>query len=112
MPKMSTALDRSKLEDRIRGCILGTVLGDAIGGPFEFGPLDRVPRVTGGDWIDGLYPYGPEMGAPHGVWVPSALEGRGAPAGTGTDDTRLNWLYLELATELGHAPSAGQSFSS
>jgi ADP-ribosylglycohydrolase len=98
--------DLKQLKDRVRGCILGTVLGDAIGGPFEFGPLSRVPEATGGTWIDDLYPYGPDKGAPHGVWVPSAAKGRGAPAGAGTDDTRLNWLYLELAIELGRAPSA------
>jgi ADP-ribosylglycohydrolase len=94
------------LKDRVRGCVLGLVLGDAIGGPFEFGPLERVVESTGGDWIDGLYPYGSDMGAPHGVWVPSSLQGQGAPAGTGTDDTRLNWLYLELAREQGRAPGA------
>jgi ADP-ribosylglycohydrolase len=103
---MHTNDDLDALENKIRGCILGTVLGDAIGGPFEFGPLDRVPKVTGGDWIDGLYPYGPEMGAPHGVWAPHARQGQGAPAGAGTDDTRLNWLYLDLSLELGRVPSA------
>jgi ADP-ribosylglycohydrolase len=59
------ALSR-ELRSKIRGCVLGTVLGDAIGGPFEFGPLERVPALTGGDWIDGLYPYPTEMGSPHG----------------------------------------------
>jgi hypothetical protein len=29
-----------------------------------------------------------------------------APAGTGTDDTRLNWLFLELACDLGRMPGA------
>jgi len=43
------------LESRVRGCILGAALGDAIGGPFEFGPLERAPQPGG--WIDGLYPY-------------------------------------------------------
>jgi hypothetical protein len=103
-----------ELRSRIRGCVLGTVLGDAIGGPFEFGPLERVPAVTGGDWIDGLYPYPAGMGGPHGVWKPpadaSSPDGTSAgglpPAGTGTDDTRLNWLFLELACDLGRMPSA------
>jgi ADP-ribosylglycohydrolase len=103
---MFSFYSHDKLADRIRGCILGTVLGDAIGGPFEFGPLDRVLKTTGGDWIDDLYPYDRDMGAPHGVWVPPLMADQGAPAGTGTDDTRLNWLYLELAVELGRVPEA------
>ena len=89
---------------RIRGCVLGMVLGDAIGGPFEFGPLGRVPAITGGDWIDGLYPYPTGMGSPHGVWRPPGSNQ--TPAGTGTDDTRLNWLFLELACDLGRMPGA------
>jgi hypothetical protein len=93
-----------ELRSRIRGCVLGTVLGDAIGGPFEFGPLERVPAVTGGDWIDGLYPYPTEMGGPHGVWRRSGSNQ--APAGTGTDDTRLNWIFMKLACDLGRMPSA------
>jgi hypothetical protein len=96
---MSAQRQRSK----VRGCVLGTVLGDAIGGPFEFGPLERVPAISGGDWIDGLYPYEAATG-PHGVWAPPA--GGLPPAGTGTDDTRLNWLFLELAVDLGRMPTA------
>ena len=83
---------------KIRGCILGAVLGDAIGGPFEFGPVERAAAQIGQPWIDGLYPY--EIApSPHGVW------GAQPPAGTGTDDTRYNWLFLELAVELGRMPT-------
>ena len=36
----------------------------------------------------------------HGMWV------QPAPPGTGTDDTRYNWLFLELAIALGQMPTA------
>jgi ADP-ribosylglycohydrolase len=92
-----------QLASRVRGCVLGAALGDAIGGPFEFGPLERVPALTGGTWIDGLYPYLDTI-APHNVWPHP--DGGLPPAGTGTDDVRLDWLYLELAIELKRAPTA------
>jgi hypothetical protein len=84
--------------------VLGAAIGDAIGGPFEFGPLERVMALTGGDWIDGLYPYDHSGGA-HGVWGPPSPAGGLPPAGTGTDDVRLDWLFLALATELGRPPT-------
>ena len=85
-------------ETKVRRCALGAALGDSIGGPFEFGPLNRVPALTGGDWIDGLYPY-EETTGPHGVWPCPPPDSELPPAGTGTDDTRYNWLFLELAIE-------------
>jgi ADP-ribosylglycohydrolase len=95
------------MRSRVRGCILGAALGDAIGGPFEFAPLERVRATVQSedkDWIDGLYPY-METTGPHGVWgEPSTPDGP-PPAGTGTDDTRYNWLLIELASELGHMPT-------
>ena len=87
------------LFSRIRGCILGAALGDAAGAPFEFRPIEFVVEKLGGEWIDGLYPFEGEPGS-HGVWASPA------PAGTATDDTRYNWVVLELAAELGRAPSA------
>ena len=56
-------------------------------------------KSTGRPWIDGLYESHIDA-SPHGVW---ALP---APAGTGTDDTRYNWLFLELAIKLGRMPTA------
>ncbi|MBN1581075.1 MAG: ADP-ribosylglycohydrolase family protein [Anaerolineae bacterium] len=82
------------VRSKIRGCVLGAALGDAIGGPFEFQPVEMAPIRDEKPWIDGLYPYTIEA-SPHGVWA------QPAPAGTGTDDTRYNWLFLELVTELG-----------
>jgi ADP-ribosylglycohydrolase len=94
----------NRVQDRIRGCVLGAALGDAVGGPFEFGPLERVKEVSGGTWIDGLYPY-LETTGPHGVWPCPPPDKGLPPAGTGTDDTRYDWLFLELALEAGHMPT-------
>ena len=96
-------MDADRFHAKVWGCVLGAALGDAFGGPFEFGPLERVPALTGGDWIDGLYPYLDTV-APHNVWP---LPGGGLPpAGTGTDDVRLDWLFLALAIALGRPPTA------
>ena len=86
-------------QSRIRGCILGAALGDALGAPFEFRPFEYVHNIIGKPWINGLYPFD-GTATPHGIWKDSA------PAGTGTDDTRYNWLFLELAAHLGRMPSA------
>jgi ADP-ribosylglycohydrolase len=84
---------------KIRGCVLGASLGDAIGAPFEFQPVEIAPQIDGRPWIDGLY-ESRILASPHGVWA------QPAPAGTGTDDTRYNWLFLELAIKLGRMPTA------
>jgi len=81
-----------------RGCVLGAALGDALGAAFEFKPVAVVAERTGKTWIDGLHPR-ITRGSAHGVWAENA------PAGTGTDDTRYNWLFLELAAELARFPS-------
>ena len=87
------------LASRIRGCVLGAALGDAIGAAFEFSTLQALQAQTGKDWIDGLYPYLGDAGA-LGLW-----RGR-PPVGAGTDDTRYNWLFLSLAADLGRMPGA------
>ena len=84
---------------RIRGCILGAALGDALGAPFEFQPVEAVVERTGSEWIDALHAFEGSPGA-HGVWRSPA------PPGTATDDTRYNWVVLELAAELGRPPDA------
>ena len=85
-------------ESKVRGAFLGAALGDAIGAPFEFRTKRWARTRTGADWIDGLYhsELGPD---PYGVWE------KHTPPGTGTDDTRNNWLFLNLASDLGRMPT-------
>ena len=56
-------------------------------------------RRTGEPWLGRLHPFVGKKG-PHGIWADQA------PAGTGTDDVRYNYLFMELAVELGRMPVA------
>lgn len=85
------------LQSRIRGSVLAQAWGDALGAPFEFAPPDAVEKRTGKKWLVRLHPFTGKKG-PHGMWVSEA------PAGTGTDDVRYNYLFMELAVELGRMP--------
>jgi ADP-ribosylglycohydrolase len=89
------------LKARIRGCVLAQALGDAMGAPFEFAPPDAVERRTGSRWIGALHPFDGEKG-PHGPWRDQV------PAGTGTDDVRYSYLFMELVVELGRAPTGSE----
>jgi hypothetical protein len=87
---------------RIEGCILGAALGDALGAPFEFRQPEDVLQRNGDAWIRQLRPCLPNSTHPHGYWA------QDPPLGVGTDDTRYNWLILNLADEIGRVPTAPQ----
>jgi ADP-ribosylglycohydrolase len=57
------------VRSRIRGCILGGAVGDALGAPVEFMGLDEIRSRFGPDG-------------------PSDFEGGAHPAGSITDDTQ------------------------
>lgn len=101
-------------ESRIRGMLLGSLIGDALGGPIEFAPSERVASIlpNARSWPDGkrlnaqtrdelakslqLHSYvelRPET-APYGPWVAKA------PAGTLTDDSRHKIVYLRALRTL------------
>ena len=100
---VSSALAKDELvSDRIRGMLVGGLIGDALGGPVEFADADRVKEIlpNARRWDEGrrideatlgklastlpLFSYEklrPDT-APYGPWVEKA------PAGTLTDDSR------------------------
>lgn len=75
--------DRQELESyrsRVRGCLLGGAIGDALGGPVEFWSLDRIQAECG---RDGVKEYVPESVAG------SRVHGRI------TDDTQMVLFTVE-----------------
>jgi ADP-ribosylglycohydrolase len=78
------------IRSRVLGCLVGSAIGDAFGAVLEFADADRVRRIAGKDWFDRFLPYA-EDHTPHpwGVWEAAA------PRGAGTDDTRINELFVE-----------------
>lgn len=108
--------DRSSVDtaDRIRGLIFGSALGDAIGGPIEFQPRERIQELKDPPkiWRDGetldpgnraaaasrlrLRPYDPLRPGTesYGQWNPHAA------AGTITDDTRHKLVLLHALHEV------------
>lgn len=103
---------------RVLGLLVGTVIGDAAGGPVEFLPPERVAHllVDGRHWpekqrLEGVHlermarqfqllPYAGlrETVEPYGPWQ------AGGPAGVVTDDTRHKMILLAA---LRHADRAG-----
>lgn len=84
------------IEQRILGSVIGAAAGDAVGAPLELCDRSEVGRRAGGfDWIDDMPPYRGVGTHPYGVWEPDP------PKGTGTDDTRLNHVFIEAVIERG-----------
>ena len=70
-----------------------------MGAPYEFVAKGRDVNVPDLPWIDDLIQFKGAV-APHGPWESPA------PRGTGTDDTRYSWNFIDLACSLGRPPSA------
>ena len=86
------------LQDKVLGCILGSAVGDAMGGPVEGLSRSEIAKTYG--VVDGLMPY-PKSAAPsfHG---PFDLR-----AGATTDDTRLAKLICRGLISSGAMPKCG-----
>lgn len=111
----ATSLTEAERIARIRGLLIGGLLGDALGGPVEFqspeavGGLPDAPhRWTPGELLDAralaatasrlrLRGYAPLRPTPE----PYAHWSHNAPAGTVTDDSRHKFLLLHALRDAG-----------
>ncbi|MBT5872085.1 MAG: ADP-ribosylglycohydrolase family protein [Candidatus Latescibacteria bacterium] len=75
---------------KIRGGLIGSAIGDAMGGPVEMWAPHRISETHG--WVDSLLPYTMPPN-PTYVWEPDAIPG------SYTDDTRLKLLAVRLILE-------------
>lgn len=75
---------------KIRGGLIGSAIGDAMGGPVEMWAPHRISDTYG--WVERLLPYSMPPN-PTYVWEPDAIPGRY------TDDTRLKLLAVRLILE-------------
>ncbi len=83
-------VSKEQLHSRVLGCLVGNSIGDSFGAVIEFADSNRVQKITGKTWVDQFLPYAADH-SPHpwGVWEPAAARG------TGTDDTRINEVFVE-----------------
>lgn len=109
------------LSSRIEGLLIGSLIGDALGGPIEFQPREAAQALPGGPkaWRAGekldsaaleaakarfnLRGYSPlrPIPEPYGHWAADA------PPGTLTDDSRHKMVLMHALR--GHAP--GETFT-
>ncbi len=84
------------LKDGILGSVVGATIGDSIGAVVEFRDAGGVRARTGGaDWVDDMLEFKDQHIHRLGVFREDP------PRGTGTDDTRLNHVFLECAARHG-----------
>ncbi|WP_069160298.1 ADP-ribosylglycohydrolase family protein [Nocardia altamirensis] len=71
-------VDYMPIFDRVRGCLLGGAVGDALGWPIEFLRLEQIRQRYGPDGVTGFLPQ-------HAVGAPQQI----------TDDTQLTLFTAE-----------------
>ena len=90
---------KTKLLDKVYGCLLGGAIGDALGGPVENWSSDEIYAKYGN--LDRFVPY-ERTQTIHGHF------GEGDCVGVYTDDTRLKHLYCEAIFRAKGVPRTGE----
>ncbi len=92
---MSTLL----LQDRVRGCLAGVALGDALGMPVEMMTREQILQATGGQGVEGFL-------SP----IQTRISGtRNLPAGSTTDDTQLTLAVARSLLRCGEYNAVDQA---
>jgi ADP-ribosylglycohydrolase len=82
------------LYKKVLGAIVGATIGDSVGIVVEFRTRDFVLRyLDGNDWLDDMVEFREHGVHPLGLWEENP------PAGTGTDDTRLNHMFIDCVVK-------------
>jgi ADP-ribosylglycohydrolase len=79
-------LTEEELADKVKGMLVGSAIGDAMGAPTEMWDRESIHRTYG--WVDDLDSMVREV-SPEGTWKVNL------PAGGTTDDTRWKKLVFE-----------------
>lgn len=93
-PAPTLSLSKAELKDKVKGMLIGSAIGDAMGAPTEMWSRDDINREYG--WVTQLDDMVREV-SPEGIWKVNL------PAGGTTDDTRwkkLAFEYLEKQNTL------------
>ena len=91
-------MEKTELYRKVRGCLLGGAIGDALGGPVENWTPEEIHAKYG--ILDRFIPYDRPQSY-HGHF------GVGECVGVYTDDTRLKHLYCESIFRAGAKPRSG-----
>jgi len=86
-PPFTLSIDKTQLEDKVKGMLIGSAIGDAMGAPTEMWSRDAINREYG--WVTSLDDMVREV-SPEGTWKVNL------PAGGTTDDTRWKKLAFEF----------------
>ncbi len=88
-------LKQTILYKKIYGALVGSAIGDAMGGPVEMYYYRDIIKKHG--WVSSLLPYDDIKPSAHGPWSTAA--------GTYTDDSRMAKIFLESILKCGGVPN-------
>lgn len=88
--------ERERYAARVRGCLLGGAIGDALGAPVEFWPADRIRDAAGPEGVRSYLPID---------------DGDGPRYGRVTDDTQMTLFTVEGLIKAGIRSDRGTGFT-